>query len=53
MMKKLWHKIEDRIIQSNNACSEQIQLAIQDAYKRLLFPSLTNEALQNSKRKSR
>ncbi|GGK31299.1 RNA-binding protein [Yeosuana aromativorans] len=42
-------KIEDRIIRSNNACAEQIQLAIHDAYKRLIFPSLSNEALQNAK----
>ncbi len=45
-------KIEDRIIRSNNACAEQIELAIKDAYKRLLFPSLSNEALQNAKDKA-
>ncbi|AXP80452.1 hypothetical protein CJ739_1363 [Mariniflexile rhizosphaerae] len=45
-------KIEDRIIRSNNECSEQIQWAIQDAYKRLLLPSLSNEALQNAKEKA-
>lgn len=45
-------KIEDRIIRSNNACATQIQIAIQDAYKRLLFPSLSNEALQNAKLKA-
>ncbi|WP_417865559.1 Tex family protein [Xanthomarina gelatinilytica] len=45
-------KIEARIIRSNNACSEQIQIAIQDAYKRLLFPSLSNEALQKAKEKA-
>ncbi|MCX7548508.1 Tex family protein [Xanthomarina sp. F1114] len=45
-------KIEDRIIRSNNACSKQIEIAIQDAYKRLLFPSLSNEALQNAKEKA-
>ena len=45
-------KIEDRIIRSNNACSKQIETAIQDAYKRLLFPSLSNEALQNAKEKA-
>ncbi|MFI0429828.1 Tex family protein [Mariniflexile sp. HMF6888] len=45
-------KIEDRIIRSNNECSKQIQLAIQDAYKRLLLPSLSNEALQNAKEKA-
>ena len=45
-------KIEDRIIRSNNDCAEQIQIAIKDAYKRLLFPSLSNEALQNAKAKA-
>ncbi|MFL0353054.1 Tex family protein [Xanthomarina sp. GH4-25] len=45
-------KIEDRIIRSNNACSNHLEIAIQDAYKRLLFPSLSNEALQKAKEKA-
>ena len=45
-------RIEQRIIKSQNACSDQIQLAISDAYKRLLFPSLSNEALQKAKEKA-
>ncbi len=45
-------KIEARIIRSYNACAEQIKLAIKDAYKRLLLPSLSNEALQNAKEKA-
>jgi uncharacterized protein len=45
-------KIEDRIIRSNNACAAQIELAIHDAYKRLLLPSLSNEALQLAKEKA-
>ena len=49
-------KIEDRIIRSpdsyRDACSEQIELAIADAYKRLLLPSLSNEALQIAKEKA-
>ena len=45
-------KIEDRIINSNNACSKQIKLAIQDSYKRLLFPALSNETLNISKEKA-
>ena len=44
--------IENRIIKSKNDCAEQIQLAIQDAYKRLLLPSLSNEALQIAKDKA-
>lgn len=45
-------KIEDRIVRSNNDSSEQIALAIKDAYKRLLLPSLSNEALQLAKEKA-
>jgi len=45
-------KIEDKIIRSNNDCARQIELAIQDAYKRLLLPSLSNEALQLAKEKA-
>jgi uncharacterized protein len=35
-------KMEARIIKTQNECSSEIQLAIQDAFKRLLFPSLSN-----------
>ncbi|WP_077401474.1 Tex family protein [Cellulophaga omnivescoria] len=45
-------KIESRIIKSNNSCSTQIELAIQDAYKRLLLPSLSNELLKSAKEKA-
>jgi len=45
-------KIDDRIIRTHNDCSKQIQLAIQDAYKRLLFPALSNEILNVAKAKS-
>ena len=45
-------KIESRIIRSHNACAEQIKLSIADAYKRLLLPSLSNEALQIAKDKA-
>ena len=45
-------KIEDRILTSNNSCAEQIKLAVQDAYKRLLFPSLSNELLRTAKEKA-
>ncbi len=44
--------IDHRIIRSKNACADQIELAISDAYKRLLFPSLSNEALQKAKEKA-
>ncbi|ALJ05478.1 RNA-binding protein [Pseudalgibacter alginicilyticus] len=49
---KALSKIEDRIIRSNNDCAEQIEIAIEDAYKRLLLPSLSNEALQIAKEKA-
>ena len=46
------NKIENRIIRSNNACAKQIEIAIKDAYKRLLLPSLSNETLQIAKDKA-
>ena len=49
---KAIQRMEQQIIRSKNECSEQIQLAIQDAYKRLLFPSLSNEALSIAKEKA-
>jgi uncharacterized protein len=49
---KALERITHKIIRSENACADQIQLAITDAYKRLLFPSLSNEALQNAKEKA-
>lgn len=44
--------IEKRVIKNNNACATQIKIAITDAYKRLLVPSLSNEALQLAKNKA-
>ncbi len=45
-------KIEERMIRFQNERANQIELAIADAYKRLLFPSLSNEALQIAKDKA-
>ena len=45
-------KIENKIIRSDNDCSEQIELAIHDSYKRLLFPALSNEILNSTKEKA-
>ena len=45
-------KMEDRIIRSKNECAVHIKLAIQDAYKRLLFPALSNEILNVAKEKA-
>ena len=49
---RLLDRIENRIIKTNNACGKQIELAIADAYKRLLFPSLSNELLKAAKEKA-
>ncbi|HEY5509474.1 MAG TPA: Tex family protein [Prolixibacteraceae bacterium] len=42
-------KLEAYFIISNNLCSEQISLAIRDAYKRLLAPSMETEFFHDSK----
>ncbi|RFN59327.1 Tex family protein [Marixanthomonas ophiurae] len=49
---KALYKIENRIIKSNGDCAEQISMAIVDAYKRLLFPALSNEILTAAKEKA-
>ena len=46
------NKIENRVVRSNNACSDQITKAIEDCYKRLLFPTLSNEVLKLAKEKA-
>jgi uncharacterized protein len=45
-------KIERKLIRSRNECATQIELAVKDAYKRLLLPSLSNEALSEAKKKA-
>jgi uncharacterized protein len=46
-------RMEQRIIKnSNTQCAAQIRIAISDAYKRLLFPSLSNELVKSAKEKS-
>ena len=49
---KVLNEIKQRVIDGQNDCSEQISLAIDDAFKRLLFPSLSNEILQTAKEKA-
>ncbi|AFL80642.1 transcriptional accessory protein [Aequorivita sublithincola DSM 14238] len=49
---KALSKIEQKIIKSKDATSEQIKLAIEDSYKRLLLPALSNEALSAAKEKA-
>ncbi len=45
-------KIAERVIKSNNSCTPHVRLALEDAYKRLLFPSLSNEILKSAKEKA-
>jgi len=46
-------RMEQRIIKNpNTECASQIKIAIADAYKRLLFPSLSNELVKNAKEKA-
>jgi len=46
---RLLNELKDRIVHTSNACADQIFTAIEDSYKRLLFPSMSNEILQNAK----
>ena len=39
-------------IHSNNACTDQMELAVSDAYKRLLVPSIETEFANSSKEKA-
>ncbi len=45
-------KIEERILKSKTSSWPYIKLAIEDAYKRLLYPSLSNEILKLAKEKA-
>ena len=44
--------IETRLLKSQGDCANQIKAAAADAYKRLLFPALSNEALSAAKEKA-
>ncbi len=44
--------IEDTIIKRNNDCTPHLKLAIEDSYKRLLVPAISNETLQEAKAKA-
>lgn len=45
-------KIDRKLIKSSNECGAEVQNAIDDAYKRLLIPSLTTEAIKKAKEKA-
>ena len=49
---KAIERIAEKIIKSRNSSAPYLQSAIEDAYKRLLFPSLSNETLKNAKEKA-
>ena len=49
---RVLEKIDRKLIKNNNECGAEIQLAIDDSYKRLLLPSLTTEAINNAKEKA-
>ena len=49
---KVLNEIKQRIIERETECTKQISLAIDDAFKRLLFPSLSNEILQTATEKA-
>jgi uncharacterized protein len=44
--------IDELIIKGDNSTTPHIQLAIEDSYKRLLNPAISNEALQEAKAKA-
>lgn len=48
----VFSKLESLLIKRESEEAEQIRLALQDALKRLLAPSLSNEALQNTKKEA-
>mgnify|MGYP003109383065 FL=1 len=50
--KRTLERIENKLIRSKGSCAEQIEKAILDSYKRLLFPALSNEILVAAKKKA-
>ena len=49
---KIIDEIKEKIIRGRHDCATQISLAIEDSFKRLLFPSLSNEILHAAKEKA-
>ena len=45
-------RLERRFVRSRNACGEQVSMAVQDSYKRLLKPSIETEFAASSKEKA-
>jgi len=49
---RIFQHMQQKLTKSSGGCAEQIELAIADSYKRLLKPSLGNEAIQQAKEKA-
>jgi uncharacterized protein len=45
-------KLERRFITGNNACAKQVEMAIQDGYKRLLMPAMETEVRAEAKKRA-
>lgn len=50
--KRTLERINSKLIRSKGACADLIEASSQDAYKRLLFPALSNETLVAAKKKA-
>ena len=49
---RVLENLERFFVKGNNACSEQVALAVKDSYKRLIQPSIETEFANNSKVKA-
>ena len=45
-------KLERRFITGNNSCAKQVEMAIQDGYKRLLMPAMETEVRAEAKKRA-
>ena len=45
-------KLERRFITGNNSCARQVEMAIQDGYKRLLMPAMETEVRAEAKKRA-
>jgi uncharacterized protein len=46
------NRLERRFLTGNNACAKQVELAIQDGYKRLLMPAMETEMRAEAKKRA-
>lgn len=44
--------LEQLFVKADNDCADQVKMAVKDAYKRLLFPSIESESMAQSKDKA-